>query len=172
MLPERSHCRPHTRKRPPSQTIRAPVVAVRWVTQAITARATSSGSTTRLSGVTAAIFSSAVRSRPATKSVATALGPHQVFVLRPYFARPEPDRAGLPQAQAPVAKSQRIGSATHTASGFHRESRVGKFPLGLGFGARLLVALFSILAGSRVLDAIVSTIMLTLVASLIVWAVL
>lgn len=88
------------------------------------------------------------------------------------LARPEPDRAGLPQAQAPVAKSQRIGSATHTASGFHRESRVGKFPLGLGFGARLLVALFSILAGSRVLDAIVSTIMLTLVASLIVWAVL
>lgn len=109
MLPERSHCRPHTRKRPPSQTIRAPVVAVRWVTQAITARATSSGSTTRLSGVTAAIFSSAVRSRPATKSVATALGPHQVFVLRPYSRDLNPIEQVFPKLKRLLQKAN--GSA-------------------------------------------------------------
>lgn len=54
--------------------MREPVLAGRCSTQAMTARATSSASTTRFSGVAAASFSSASRPRPATKSVATGPG--------------------------------------------------------------------------------------------------
>jgi hypothetical protein len=51
-----------------------PIDARKCVMQAMTASATSSGSTTRFSGVLAASYSSASRPRPATKSVATAPG--------------------------------------------------------------------------------------------------
>jgi alkylation response protein AidB-like acyl-CoA dehydrogenase len=54
-----------------------PVDTFRCVMQAMTARAMSSASTTRLSGVPCAIFSSCGRPRPATKSVATAAGETQ-----------------------------------------------------------------------------------------------
>src|SRR6185437_15705117 len=62
------------RKRPPSQTMIAPVVTLRRVTQARIARATSSGCTIFLSGVPCATFSSCAGLRPGTKSVFTAPG--------------------------------------------------------------------------------------------------
>ena len=55
-------------------TKRLPVAVFMWVMQPMIASATSCGSTTRFSGTAWARFSSAARSRPGTKSVATEAG--------------------------------------------------------------------------------------------------
>src|ERR1700722_6685670 len=68
------HGASQTRNRPPSTISFEPVLARRFTMHAMIALATSSGSTTRRSGVDCAIFSSAARSRPATKPVDTAPG--------------------------------------------------------------------------------------------------